>query len=295
MSFINEVYNNVLSILPTNEFGRLQTKSLAILESIEDTIRSDLDPSISSLLEHPDILKKLEKENSYKTIKNGLKIPNIVTYLTKLKVYTEDVMSNIDKLETVVKNTISNKLNSKTVTFRQYNLFILIEDIKSNLDFSLRLIYLLIRDEKESVLPQKDVRKILVSISSYRAKVLDNTKIKSLLDEVMKLPNDVVFDRANLDAPDTIKDKDLSPKINNFIGNPIFTFRRWLVNDEIDTLNSNKELKAMLELRLMELRNEEAGVTDEVAKEKLQKQIAWHEDKLASLDVKIEKIESKAY
>lgn len=294
MSLIVEAYNDVLKFLPANDYGRLQTKALAVIESIEDIIKSDLDPSINSLLENKSVLQRVEKDNTFRTVKVSLKVTNLESFLTKLKLYTEDVMDNLDRLETLTKNTLSNRLNHKTITYRQYMLYNLLTDIYSNLEFSLRLIYIIIRDEKESVIPQKQIRDVLIRVPAYASKVLSNVKIKSLIDDILELNNDVIHDRASLDAPDTIKDKDIDPRINNFIGNPIFAIRKWLVNRDMETLKTSKELKSALELRLMELRNEEAGATDEETKKRLQKQIAWHEDKLAAIDAKINKIESKA-
>ena len=294
MSLIVEAYNDVLKFLPANDYGRLQTKALAVIESIEDIIKSDLDPSINSLLENKSVLQRVEKDNTFRTVKVSLKVTNLESFLTKLKLYTEDVMDNLDRLETLTKNTLSNRLNHKTITYRQYMLYNLLTDIYSNLEFSLRLIYIIIRDEKESVIPQKQIRDVLIRVPAYASKVLSNVKIKSLIDDILGLNNDVIHDRASLDAPDTIKDKDIDPRINNFIGNPIFAIRKWLVNRDMETLKTSKELKSALELRLMELRNEEAGATDEETKKRLQKQIAWHEDKLAAIDAKINKIESKA-
>jgi hypothetical protein len=62
-----------------------------------------------------------------------------------------------------------------------------------------------------------------------------------------------------------------------------------LVDRQADRRDDLVTSKNMIELRLMELRNEEAGNPDN---EQLKKQINYYEEELASIDAKIAKIES---
>ena len=76
-------------------------------------------------------------------------------------------------------------------------------------------------------------------------------------------------------------------KVSNFIGNPIFSFRKWLVDKDIDKAKALEDTKNLIELRLLELRNQAAGESDN---EGLRKQIEYYEDKLAEVDSKISKL-----
>jgi len=69
----------------------------------------------------------------------------------------------------------------------------------------------------------------------------------------------------------------------NFIGNPIYHLRLFLIDLESLRLERLKDEKSLLELRILELRS---GDTDG----KLSKQIAYFENKLNKLDMKIKRL-----
>jgi len=71
----------------------------------------------------------------------------------------------------------------------------------------------------------------------------------------------------------------------NFIGNPIYHIRLFLVDLSLMRLENLKEKKRLLELKLLELKSRQAGHNDE----KLKKQIEFYEEKLNKLDMKIRK------
>jgi len=72
----------------------------------------------------------------------------------------------------------------------------------------------------------------------------------------------------------------------NFIGNPIYHLRLFLVDLSLMRLENLKEKKRLLELKLLELKSRQSG---DINNEKLRKQIEFYEEKLNKLDMKIKK------
>ena len=160
-----------------------------------------------------------------------------------------------------------------------------IDDMYSNTYFTTELLYILIRDEKNSMLSQKQVIKLLKQLPSFKLKVLNKVTVKDALASIANSSSESIYDRNTADAPDSIKMSGI--KVSNFIGNPIFSFRKWLVDKDIDKAKALEDTKNLIELRLLELRNQAAGESDN---EGLRKQIEYYEDKLAEVDSKISKL-----
>ena len=160
-----------------------------------------------------------------------------------------------------------------------------IDDMYSNTYFTTELLYILIRDEKNSMLSQKQVIKLLKQLPSFKLKVLNKVTVKDALATISNSSAESIYDRNSADAPDSIKMSGI--KVSNFIGNPIFSFRKWLVDKDIDKAKALEDTKNLIELRLLELRNQAAGESDN---EGLRKQIEYYEDKLAEVDSKISKL-----
>ena len=136
----------------------------------------------------------------------------------------------------------------------------------------------------------KDIT-MLDALKSYNVKY--NKNIKNILDEILELP-DVPVSISQTDSSsmlDTflkkIKKISFIPTANGFVGNPIYHFRMWLVDREIRKYEALKDRKEALELRLMELRYQESGSTDENIKER----IAYFEEKISKIEYEIAKIE----
>ena len=100
-----------------------------------------------------------------------------------------------------------------------------------------------------------------------------------------------MYTRYGGDVPESIALDGVANKtiFTGFIGNPIYTFRKWWIDRQIDKRDGLVDAKNMVELRLMELRNLESGNEDN---EQLKKQIVYYEEKLASMDAKIARLES---
>lgn len=290
MLSLQEIYNSVISLFPGNKFAKIQTTTLEILESLEEDIKEDFLPSVELLLDNKQILKNMEKTNFYRLVKDGLKCSNLETLLKDFEYYANDIVKNIDKIENSVKSILNNTINAKTMTFKQYSIYRLVEDSKINVMVMMKLLYLLIRDEKNSVLPQKQVLKTLKSLPELKYKVLNKPSVKKALEEIAAMASEGVYDGVNSGAPEASVVSDLNkPEVNGFIGNPILYVRKFIVDLEFKKIEYLKNIRNAVELRLLELKTEAAGGEPDP---KLQGQIEYYEDKLAALDASIEKAEA---
>lgn len=289
MITLQEIYNGITNLFPSNKFGKVQTLALELLDSIEEDLYDSVMPALDMLLDQPEILKNVDKTKAFALVKSSLGAKSFESLLRDCKAYATDVSNNLTKLQQLVKTNLNNSLNSMTMNYKQYTTYSLVEDIKVNLIYMLKLIFIIMRDEKHSVLPAKGVAKIIQMAPDFKQKVLGKVAIKTLLETIEDLSTDSIYDRLSSGAPEAAAMSDLNTAVQGFVGNPILTFRKYLVERDFAKIEYLKQLKSVIELRLLELRNQAAGGTPD---EKLQGQIEYYEDKLAAVDAKIEKLQS---
>lgn len=288
---IKSVFDTVKSILPGNGFNKIGDRTAEMLEAAEEETRGVVIPTLESLLEHKEVLKSLDNKPSTKVLKEGLKVRSMEEYVKKSLEHYRDTIKNVSKIEKEVKTNVSNTTNEKTMTFKQLSLVRYVEDMLSNNRFTMRSLYMAMRDDKDSVLPVKFTKDIIAGIPGFRTKVLNGHGVKQDLADIDDLPDDAVYTRYGGDVPESIALDGVANKtiFTGFIGNPIYTFRKWWIDRQIDKRDGLVDAKNMVELRLMELRNLESGNEDN---EQLKKQIVYYEEKLASMDAKIARLES---
>ena len=97
------------------------------------------------------------------------------------------------------------------------------------------------------------------------------------------------------DAPAMSEKKDLTrndlrftlPR-NNFVGNPIYHFRRWWLRIELERNDARKYEAKIMALKILELKTKSRG---ENVPLNITEQIEYYEGKLASLEKKIAEFE----
>lgn len=285
---IKNLFDSVKKIFP---FGndKLGSKTLKMIDIIEEELNSVYLPTLELLNDNKNILKDLESHPNWKLIKEGLKVKSMQELMVKLNEYGDDINKNIDLLRKVVKANVHDVINEKTISLKQYSLYRLLEDTLGNLRFALRIQYFILKDPKNSILSKKFSNDIFGSLSKFRDDVLKRIDIRKVLDEIQSMPSDSLFDRYESGTPNAIATSGFN-KYNKlgFLGSPIYTFRKWLVDREMEKREDLLTTKNIIELRLLELRNIEAGNDNNVT---IQKQIEYYEDLLESIDYKIAKIE----
>lgn len=284
---LTELWNEITSIFTNDKFARIKSKTEATFTAVVYEIENGILPILDNYQDPKNkaILDNLKNSNTFKIIKEGLKVNDPSKLLVELEVYFKDILTNQSKIVSSINTILSDSANEKTITFKQYEMMNYIDDMYSNTYFTTELLYILIRDEKNSMLSQKQVIKLLKQLPSFKLKVLNKVTVKDALASIANSSAESIYDRNSADAPDSIKMSGI--KVSNFIGNPIFSFRKWLVDKDIDKAKALEDTKNLIELRLLELRNQAAGESDN---EGLRKQIEYYEDKLAEVDSKISKL-----
>lgn len=284
---LTELWNEITSIFTTDKFARIKSKTEATFTAVVYEIENGILPILDNYQDPKNkvILDNLKNSNTFKIIKEGLKVNDPSKLLVELEVYFKDILTNQSKIVSSINTILSDSVNEKTITFKQYEMMNYIDDMYSNTYFTTELLYILIRDEKNSMLSQKQVIKLLKQLPNFKLKVLNKVTVKDALASIANSSAESIYDRNSADAPDSIKMSGI--KVSNFIGNPIFSFRKWLVDKDIDKAKALEDTKNLIELRLLELRNQAAGESDN---EGLRKQIEYYEDKLAEVDSKISKL-----
>lgn len=284
---LTELWNEITSIFTNDKFARIKSKTEATFTAVVYEIENGILPILDNYQDPKNkaILDNLKNSNTFKIIKEGLKVNDPSKLLVELEVYFKDILTNQSKIVSSINTMLSDSVNEKTITFKQYEMMNYIDDMYSNTYFTTELLYILIRDEKNSMLSQKQVIKLLKQLPSFKLKVLNKVTVKDALASIANSSAESIYDRNSADAPDSIKMSGI--KVSNFIGNPIFSFRKWLVDKDIDKAKALEDTKNLIELRLLELRNQAAGESDN---EGLRKQIEYYEDKLAEVDSKISKL-----
>ena len=284
---LTELWNEITSIFTNDKFARIKSKTEATFTAVVYEIENGILPILDNYQDPKNkaILDNLKNSNTFKIIKEGLKVNDPSKLLVELEVYFKDILTNQSKIVSSINTILSDSVNEKTITFKQYEMMNYIDDMYSNTYFTTELLYILIRDEKNSMLSQKQVIKLLKQLPSFKLKVLNKVTVKDALASIGNSSSESIYDRNSADAPDSIKMSGI--KVSNFIGNPIFSFRKWLVDKDIDKAKALEDTKNLIELRLLELRNQAAGESDN---EGLRKQIEYYEDKLAEVDSKISKL-----
>lgn len=284
---LTELWNEITSIFTNDKFARIKSKTEATFTAVVYEIENGILPILDNYQDPKNkaILDNLKNSNTFKIIKEGLKVNDPSKLLVELEVYFKDILTNQSKIVSSINTILSDSVNEKTITFKQYEMMNYIDDMYSNTYFTTELLYILIRDEKNSMLSQKQVIKLLKQLPSFKLKVLNKVTVKDALASIANSSSESIYDINSADAPDSIKMSGI--KVSNFIGNPIFSFRKWLVDKDIDKAKALEDTKNLIELRLLELRNQAAGESDN---EGLRKQIEYYEDKLAEVDSKISKL-----
>lgn len=284
---LTELWNEITSIFTNDKFARIKSKTEVTFTAVVYEIENGILPILDNYQDPKNkaILDNLKNSNTFKIIKEGLKVNDPSKLLVELEVYFKDILTNQSKIVSSINTILSDSVNEKTITFKQYEMMNYIDDMYSNTYFTTELLYILIRDEKNSMLSQKQVIKLLKQLPNFKLKVLNKVTVKDALATIANSSAESIYDRNSADAPDSIKMSGI--KVSNFIGNPIFSFRKWLVDKDIDKAKALEDTKNLIELRLLELRNQAAGESDN---EGLRKQIEYYEDKLAEVDSKISKL-----
>lgn len=290
MDFLNNIYNTVTSIFSQNDEG-IKTKSIQILNYLEENINDNVFPVIQQCEDKIALLKSRDSSKEFSIIKSSLKVSGVKDLIAKYKTYVTDVNTNIRTLQDSVNAIMTNTVNEKTMNYAQYSLFSSLETIAANIDVGLRIINHMLLNNKDTLTSTNEIKKMFDSLPLFKVEVIDNKRnVKQKVEDIKKLPKTNIFDVVNSNAPEATIKASL-PDFKGFTGNPIYTFRKWLVRKDAEKLNRLEILKSEINNRILELEEEKAGASSENL-ETIRKQIEWYEEKRNKVDAEIQKIEN---
>lgn len=264
-------------------------------EFLYNSINDEVLPTFKIIL-NDKTLDVIKKNTQLKNFAQMAELKTNDNYKTLEKM--QDLFVTISKTQKDVKELInkycSEVITNKALKARDAAIVKFLTDLYTVTSFTLDFIYYVIVDEKHSELPKIKFKKIREGLPNYVTLFKAYSKFyKTMLDDIAKIDDenlDTGLDVVQQQMKEMIlakKSKLVTFPLSNFIGNPIYHIRMWRVDKEIEKLEALKTKKQLIELKITELRLDRDSSKDN----NLSKQIKYYEDKLASIEYKIEKIE----
>lgn len=265
---------------------------LKTFKTITSEMEENLLPSLSEIV-------KLEKDRKINK-SDIIEATETIYKLKKIKGKSifkplEDICVSIDKnkanIEDLISKHASSVLTSRVLTVKDAAIIKLVDDVSSMVLFSMDLVICALAGANNTSFPKIKFKKLKEGLPVFAELVANytNNDIGKTVDEVSKLDGTTI-DKNGDTAMINLKIKSNGLKFffnRNFINNPFYHIRMWKVDRDMEKLEALKDKRRLVELRLMELKmNKESG-----GDKNLQGQIEYYEEKLASIDYKIEKLQ----
>ena len=269
---------------------------LTSLDVMFSTIQDDVMPAFQMVLDSKN-LEEVKKCNFYTVIyKNcGIVASDNYQALVKMSDSFQLILNNKVSIRQLVTHHMQDTLTNKAMSAKTAAILTFLQDIQSMSTYMLDLLYYIVADEKHSDLPRVHFKRLKdggpTFINLYRVygfnitTTIDN--LSRVSDEIIKTESEIDTKLNNIMLSKTGKVVEL-PQVN-FVGNPIYHFRMWLVDRDTKKYEAIKVKKQLIELKLMELKLKQEDDHDPA----LSKQIKYYEEKLASLEYSIEKFEKE--
>ena len=267
-----------------------------VMKNVELIFSSISEDVIPSLKELEDNIDKVSKEKLLK-LKNvaaisGIKHKDHKDIITKILVTYTSIQKEYTTFLDLVNKELSEVITNKTITAKDAVILRIISDIASMNSYVLDFSYYLLINDKETILPKYKLKYVndgSVLFSSLY-KVYSNN-IHKLLQDVYKTSDNKldVEDESGMNEVMLSKTGKLVvlPQASGFINNPIYHFRIWLTDREMNKYESLKDKKRLIELKVLELKLKQSNGNEP----ELSKQIEYYEEKLSKTEHAIERIE----
>lgn len=259
-------------------------------------INSTLLPAFDTVIKSKN-LDAVKQNKFFPIIYKGANIKAVDNYkaLEQLREIFVEISKQEGNIRKLVEENIPEVITNKAMRIKDAAILTVIRDLTSMLSYTLDLLYYIIVDESVSDLPKIKFKRIKEGVATYVTLLNTYGKdFKKYIKDIENVSTEVIEVKENLE-----KDMALLEKVvgntgkmimipaQNFVGNPIYHIRMWLVDKEIALYEGLKVKKEMVELKIHELQLEQQGGSDK----DLRKQIEYYENKLANIEYKIEKIE----
>lgn len=243
----------------------------------------------------------------------GIKARDNYQTIEKMKVTFEAIVKNKSELEYLVKNHIDPIVTTKTMTVKTAAIIKVIQDLTSMTSYTFDILYYILINtggSKDTNLPKIKISEIKESLPVYCQMYFIYSKdIGKLIKQLEEISEERIYElildktkkdenRAEWIIEEVITKTGVNielPMSKSFIGNPIYNFRMWLVDKDIDKdmkkYETLKVKKNLIELKLMELRLKQRNENNP----DLNKQIEYYEERLSKLEYEIAKAADQLY
>ncbi len=225
-------------------------------------------------------------ESNSKDIKELFKF--ILNTLTSMSKLSNDLKSSLDDNlpDLISKDIISIKEATLINTVNLYTNIVLYTP-----DIILYAIGVINKSDNdiEQTFTKKKIEEIRNELANYGKALNSFNSNKNLVKDINKMTDDrVLVDGKDSNILTRLKGFNSKIKLHGFIGNPIYHVKMWFVDRELNAYEVLKEKKKLTELKILELEARKNNENDP----KLEKAIAYHENKLEAIEYKIRTIES---
>lgn len=237
------------------------------------------------------------KKNTYLTNfykQADIKASNNFEALVKMESFFKEMSKAESTIRKLTDKHISKVIANTSIKAKDGAIIKILTDCFSMVSYTLDFLYFIIVDEKHSELPKIKFNKIREGLVNYITLYKTYSKyFDKMLVDVTNIPDEefeLEIDEVKQQMKEMIiaqNSKLVTLPVSGFIGNPIYHFRMWLVDRDFKEIEDLKIKKQLIELKLMELKLKEKNEEDA----NLTKQIAYYEDKLTSIEYKIEKLQ----
>lgn len=275
---------------------------------------------LNNLIKKDDILKTLEFTIS--SIKNQV-IPGLDTVLsaknidstdlnsfgkmcgisgggkatvTNIRKFFAEISGSLDTLHTQADRLLPNVITDKSVSARDASIIKMVSDITSMSAFILDYMFIGLSGGKTG-LPKIHVERVKRGCTDFAFlyKAYSNGKFEKMLKDLPGVSTEMLDlnneNKSMLDILIAKTGKIINlPAMSGFVGNPIYHIRMWIADHEHAKYEAMVEKKKLLDLKVMSLNLDRKE--DGVDKNKIDKQIEFYQDKIADLEMQIDKYEN---
>ena len=267
-----------------------------IIESVKvlmDSLNDQILPVLNNIIDGD---KDSYMENS-STLTNMRLMVNIKTntnmeLVKKIRNLLKDMLASEKDLINVINQHVPEYVTNKTGSLRQLAILRVSEDYANTIMYILDFLYLTMNDNSDGMISKFKNKLIRNGISSFISFInVYYGNVNKIIKKLSKI-DDTILNMKDVDV--TVLESILTkgshinfPTDKGYIGNPIVSFRLWMVDREINKIELLKDKKKLLEVRLLELR----ALDNNEPTDTIKGQIEYYEEKVSSLEYKITELE----
>jgi len=262
--------------------------------NVFNNIHNDVIPMLDQVIANSDLIK-IKDSKIVKTLINTTKLKARTSkeFFIKLKAMFVNIDKQHKTMETLLDKDLNTFITNNAAQGRDVTILKVVQDLGAMSQYVMDLSYYILAIGQETDFPKNKFKTVQADIGEFGIMVkIYSTNFDKMLKDINKVSTNIVHINdgkvSMLEKLFSTSGKTVSlPMASNFINNPIYHIRMWLVDDEIDKYESLKDKKRLIELKLMELKLDESGEHDS----KLTSQIAYYENKLSKMEYDIQDIE----